>query len=483
MREQLLEIVGDDNFFDSPELLEAFAQDYSLAPKGRPNYVVRVKAAHEIQRIIRLANETKTPVVPSSSGIHFQGVTIPKQGGIVLDLSSMNGILDIDARNRWVRIEAGVTWEKIEAELEKWDSRVVIPLLPHASRSVVTDYLEDVPPLIPMDEYGAPIGGTEVVWPNGDIFRTGSASVPGYPNTPSRGANFEGPGINFIILIHGAQGTMGVVTWANVKTEYLPKLNETFFGQFDNLEEAVEVVYGIQRLRIGKECLLLNRLNLAMILAEVWPQDFEALRRELSPWVLILTLSGARRRPEEKIAYEEKALMKLMKEQFPSITLSQALPPAGGAEKKLSKMLQKPWPSDLTYWKHRYKDRSQDLFFITKPTLASRFASKVDEVANRYGYPLSDIGGYVQPIEYSRACHLEFNFYYNHADPREVERVRRLYAELARVMLDMGAFYRRPYGLLSSLVYGRASNYTATLKRVKKLFDPNNIMNPGNLCF
>jgi FAD/FMN-containing dehydrogenase len=49
--------------------------------------------------------------------------------------------------------------------------------------------------------------------------------------------------------------------------------------------------------------------------------------------------------------------------------------------------------------------------------------------------------------------------------------------------LDEGAFFTRPYGELAKLVYERAAGYTAALRRVKKLFDPNNIMNPGNLCF
>jgi FAD/FMN-containing dehydrogenase len=50
-------------------------------------------------------------------------------------------------------------------------------------------------------------------------------------------------------------------------------------------------------------------------------------------------------------------------------------------------------------------------------------------------------------------------------------------------LLEEGAFFTRPYGELAKLVYGKAVGYTAALKRVKKLFDPNSVMNPGNLCF
>jgi FAD/FMN-containing dehydrogenase len=64
-----------------------------------------------------------------------------------------------------------------------------------------------------------------------------------------------------------------------------------------------------------------------------------------------------------------------------------------------------------------------------------------------------------------------------------VEKVKKLYHDVAPVLLKEGALFTRPYGELAKLVYDKAAGYTATLKRVKKIFDPNNIMNPGNLCF
>ncbi len=79
-------------------------------------------------------------MVPVSSAVHFYGATIPKQGGIVLDLSRMNQVLEIDELNQRVRMEAGVTWEQLTSELGKKGFRIMMPLLPHPSRSVVTDH-------------------------------------------------------------------------------------------------------------------------------------------------------------------------------------------------------------------------------------------------------------------------------------------------------------------------------------------------------
>jgi len=107
----------------------------------------------------------------------------------------------------------------------------------------------------------------------------------------------------------------------------------------------------------------------------------------------------------------------------------------------------------------------------------------VEEIAAKHSYPIDDIGSYLQPIEHNRACHLEFHFFYDPAKSEEMAMVGSLYHDTALALLNEGALFTRPYGELAPLVYERAANYTMALKRLKKTFDPNNIMNPGNLCF
>ena len=77
IKDQLQAIVGAANVLDSPEILEGYSKDHSLAKPGRFTCVVRPKDAHQVQRIIRLANEAKFAVVPRSSGVHFHGNAIP----------------------------------------------------------------------------------------------------------------------------------------------------------------------------------------------------------------------------------------------------------------------------------------------------------------------------------------------------------------------------------------------------------------------
>ena len=103
----------------------------ALCHQGHRAMLVKPKDAQEVQKIIRFANEHSMPVVPVSSDVHFNGATIPKQGGIVLDLTRMKKVLEIDEANRRVRIEAGVMWQQLTEELAKKGMRMIMPLLPH----------------------------------------------------------------------------------------------------------------------------------------------------------------------------------------------------------------------------------------------------------------------------------------------------------------------------------------------------------------
>ena len=482
-REKLLEIVGTGNFSDDPNVLKKYTTDFSLVPPGAPSYVVKPKDGQEVQRIIKFANEHSIPVVPVSSDVHFNGATIPKQGGIVLDLTRMKKVLEIDEANRRVRIEAGVMWQQLTDELAKKGMRMIMPLLPHAGRSVLTDYLEREVPTNTVYDYGEPMQSMEVVWPNGEIFRMGSASVNGYPDSISKGANPSGPGIDFYRFLQGAQGTMGVVTWANLKIESIPKMDKVLLAPVDDLAYVQEFLYRILPRRIGQECLLLNNVDLAAIVAEKWPGDFETLRTTLPPWTLILVVSGLLRRPEEKIAYEENLLNQIIKNEFRKISLTESLPGAPGIGRKLLSVLRNPWPAEKTYWKNTWKGGAQNLFFIARPVSSTLYVDIVKKTAAQYGYPMSDIGSYIQPIEHNRACQMEFTFFYDPANGKEKVRIADLYRSAALSLLNEGAYFTRPYGELATMVYERAAGYAMTLKRVKKVFDPKNIMNPGNLCF
>ncbi|GAG05004.1 unnamed protein product, partial [marine sediment metagenome] len=88
--DRLKAIVGANRVSTAPETLEKYSRDQSFIRPCTPDYVVFAETVPEVQDVVRAANDSKTPVVPVSSGMNLRGAAIPKEGGIILDLSRMS---------------------------------------------------------------------------------------------------------------------------------------------------------------------------------------------------------------------------------------------------------------------------------------------------------------------------------------------------------------------------------------------------------
>ena len=470
----LASIVGSEYVSDDPEILEGYSKSYSFVKTRRPSCVAYPKNTEEVQGVVKYANKHLIPITPRSSRISFYGAGIPSQGGIVLDLTRMDKILKIDGLDRVVRVEPGVTWAQVQEELEKQGLMVCNPLLPHPSKSVLTSAMEREPMLIPKSEYNEVFQSAEMVSAEGDVFYTGTAIAKGHI-----GRDSPEHYIPSNRLFMGAQGTLGIVTWANLKAEWIPTMDKLFFVAFDKIEDLAEPVYKIERRYLGSECFVLNSFNLAAILAE-GIEEFNKLKETLPRWSLILCLSAGNRFSEEKIEYEEEALMEVAAElRFDVLSTVSGIP---GLDRKILAMLRKPWTND-GYWKYLYKGSCYDIFFNTTMNRVSEFTRAMEEVAVKYGYPTRDIGFYLQPVERARIAFCQYGFHCNPNDSREVERVCKLYLEASELAVSMGGLFTTPYGPWADMVYSRTTGYTAVMKVVKSALDPNNILNPGKLCF
>jgi len=157
IKNKLIDLIGSDRVSDSPDTLDAYRTDYSLASPGTPACVVYPNDNKEIQSVVSIANESGTPIIPVSSSVHFTGAAIPKQGGIVVDMKNMNKIWNLDERNRKITVEPGVTWKQLYPVLAEKNLMVCPPMLPHGEQSVITTFLERSPLVIPLYEYADPM--------------------------------------------------------------------------------------------------------------------------------------------------------------------------------------------------------------------------------------------------------------------------------------------------------------------------------------
>ncbi|MCK5422143.1 MAG: FAD-binding oxidoreductase, partial [Deltaproteobacteria bacterium] len=126
-KSQLLKILSEDKVFDDDKTLDLFSCDQSFAPRRKPDFVVYPDTVEELQSIVRLANETLTPIIPLSSGLNLHGAALPDHGGVIVNLSRMNKILMMDEKNLFVMVEPGVTYEQLQDYLLDRGYRVMIP--------------------------------------------------------------------------------------------------------------------------------------------------------------------------------------------------------------------------------------------------------------------------------------------------------------------------------------------------------------------
>jgi FAD/FMN-containing dehydrogenase len=482
---ELAKIIDRKNIIDSAEAIEEYSRDLSFVPRVRPRFVVKPRNADEVRALIRWANDTLTPLVPVSSGPpHFRGDTVPATGGeVIADLSGMNRIIRIDRRNRVAMIEPGVTFSELIPKLEQEKLKLNMPLVPRNSKSVMGSMLEREPvimPLYQMDEVD-PLTCIEVVFGTGDTFRTGSSSGPGTLEDQWKAkqaqVNPMGPGAtDFARVVQGAQGTIGIVTWATVKCEDLPTLQKPFLIGSENLERLSDFVYRMIWLKAPEECLVLNNTAVAAILTKNG-EEYAAIRDSLPRWLFFFCLAGFEYFPEERMEFLEEAMLGAA-QQFgvnPASTIS------GVSAHKLLRVLSRT--SEEPYWKLRGQGACQDILFTTTLDRIPKFVVIMHDAAERAGYPTTEIGTYVQPRVMGSSCHCEFNLFYNPANAAEAARIEELFLQAGEALMNAGAFFSRPYEALADMAYRRDGQTAAALKKAKLIFDPNHIMNPGKLCF
>ncbi len=481
MYQDLARIFGSGNVLDDPHILESYSRDESFVQPTKPQFVVKAQSSAQIQELVQWANWTLVPLVPVSSGPpHFRGDTVPSApGAIAVDLSGMRKIIHVDARNRMVMIEPGVTYAQLQPELAKHGLSVSSPLAPRANKSVVAALLEREPLTVPRFQWNLldPLRCTEVIWGDGQRMATGEAETYGV-SLQEEWANHlaqvvpAGPAqTNFYKFTSAAQGSMGIVTWASVKCAVLPRIHEFFFVPSSRIEDLLDFTYAILRFRFADEIMIMNNWNFSMLLGKTADQ-IRDLASQLPKWTLIIGIAGRDRLPEERVAYQEKDISDMAHRH--SLQLLPAAPGVNGSG-VASAVLN---PSGEPFWKLAYKGACQELFFLSTLDKTPQFIETMQSLNGS-----QDIGVYLQPVQQGASCHIEFNLPFDRTNPAEAESTKQLYVQASRLFLTKGAYFSRPYAIWSSLAFSRDEQSATVLRKIKQIFDPNNVMNPGKLCF
>jgi len=478
--QNLTKICGSQNVSQDPKDLKEYSKDLSFLKGKSPICIVWPSNSQDVTKIVKLANDLKFYIIPVSLNSKFKhhGDSLPKKdNSIILNLSRMNKVLSIDRKNRVVMVEPGVSFGQIVPILKKKGLRLLVPLNPTASRSVLATALEREPITIPRYHWDSsdPLLCTEVVFGTGDLFRTGTAAGPGTikqqqkmgqaqvnPMGPTQFSPFR--------IIQGAQGSLGVVTWATLKLELFPSTQKVYHFQSDNIQDLLDLQYELLKYRLCDELFILNNLNLACLLKHN-PQEISELVGNLERWNLIYILSGRGPLAKDKISYLEGDIDEIIS----ALGINFLEPKEKISAKEILHFLNEPCEKP---WRMRLKGAYQDVFFLTSFEKILKFISMMETSYKE------DFGVYIQPINQGTSYQVEFDLYYDPEDESVVKTILEKILSVGNQLMDKGAFFSRPYGIWTKDVFSHHSVETIdALKKVKKIFDPNNVLNPGVLCF
>jgi FAD/FMN-containing dehydrogenase len=482
----LAEIVGAGNVSADPADLDAYAADMSFVGKMTPQFVVRVDSRETIQKLVNLAKETQTPLVPvSSGGPHFYGDTVPSTGdAVIVDLGGMKKIDLIEPKERVASIiEPGVTFGELIPAAAAKGLRLNMPLAPRSTKSVVGSMLSREPVIMPHYHWDIsdPIGSTEVVFGTGDMFRTGAAAGPGdiAEQRAAGGRQKEAAGpsaMSLHRLLQGAQGTMGIVTWASARCELLPAREHPCFAGSSDVVKLLEAAHWLVRLRLGNELLILNRVDVAALVAKD-DADYARLVAKLPPFLLFFNLAAYDYLPDMRMEGQTEDTQETLQR----IGLATMNSVGGVGARQFLEAIRKP--SADPYWKLRRAGGCQDVFFLTTYAKVPGLLKAMTQAADKAGFSVTTMGIYLQPIVQGTACHVEFNLFFDPSDPAETAVVRGLATSAVQPLMNAGAFFSRPVGEASRQIMNRDAASVDALKKFKAIVDPAGILNPGKLCF
>ena len=482
--EDLKRAVGGGLLLEDSASLKEYGEACYPVEGLNPGAAVRVLEAGEVAAVVRAAREHGVNLVPVSSGPpHRKGGTVPAADGVVVDLSGMKEFLRFDRRNKVAMIEPGVTFGELRARAGLEGLRPLSPLLPRENKSVIASYLEKQPITIPKYHWDTtdPLLSVEVVFGTGDVFRTGSAAGPGTLEEQWEKGNAQknpmGPAATDILkLVQGAQGTMGIVTWASVKLELDPAVRRFGFVVSDGVEPLLCLAREMLRRKLADELLLLDRANLARCLSDAGKSG-KGKWKVNDAFVMVYAVAGYEGLlPEERAEYQERDVEEIAR----GLGLIPRPDLGDVSGEDVAEVFDGTRAPGLAA---RGGGAGREVFFLTTMDRVPAFVEVVRGAASRHGVDPGTLGVYVQPVLQGRACHLEFDLYYEPGDAGAADLAGRTAAEASALLAGSGAFFSRPYEPWVELAYERCPDTVDALRRVKGVFDPADIMNRGKLCF
>lgn len=232
---KLRAIAGAEEVLTGKEDLIPYAFDGTAALKQLPGAVVFVRETDQVRQVLRLANESGTPVVTRGSGTGLSGGSVPAADCVVLCTARMNRIVEVDTANLTMTVEPGVTTIEVAAAAERHG--LFYPPDPGSMKiSTIGGNVAENSGGLRGLKYGITrnyVMGLEVVLPDGEVLNTGNKCVK------------DVAGYSIKDLFIGSEGTLGVITRVLLKLIPKPAAKKTMVATFAEMDRAAQTVSDI----------------------------------------------------------------------------------------------------------------------------------------------------------------------------------------------------------------------------------------------
>ena len=451
---ELKGIVGEENVLTDVGDLEKYSHDEtSIGVKALPEVIVKPENTIQVSKVLALANERKIPVTPRGQGTGLCSGAVPIYGGILLSLERMNRILEIDEDNLMAVVEAGVVLSDLRAEVEK--RGLFYPADPGERTSAIGGNINTNAGGMNGVKYGKTrnyILGLEAVLPSGKVLNLGGKVVK------------RSTGYDLMQLIIGSEGTLAVVTKAILKLVKLPKMFMTLYVPFNNLHDAARSVSDILRERITPTAMEFVERD---VILEAERKVGKTMPHHDSEAYLIIRIEGDK---EEELYENAEGISEIcMRNNAVDVLVADT-----------KERQDRIWDIRSIFYEAIVKSGIVELVdAAVPPSKIPEYVEKVKELSGKYGIRILSYGHagdgniHVHPIKGDLS------------DEEWSEKLPKLMEDLYREARALGGVVSGEHGIgwtkKRYLPICLDEEEIRLMKEIKRIFDPNNILNPGKI--
>ena len=451
--EKLEQAIGKAYVLRTPEDQVAYSYDGTFA-EGKPDVIVLPASTEEVSRVVRVAAETRTPVIARGMGSGLAAASVPlPTGGIILCLNRLNRLLEIDTVNATAHVQAGVVTADLQAAVERLD--LFYPPDPSSIRhSTIGGNIAcnaGGPRCLKYGVTGDYVMGLTVVLADGQVLKMGGKPIK------------DVTGYDLNALFTGSEGTLGIITEALLRLTARPKYARTALAEFASMNDAARTVNAILRAGIVPASLELmdqtaiicieeamhlglNTSVSASIIIETDDADEHTVQHDIEACTSICRENGA---SDVRLAKNEAERASLWK-----------------ARRSMSPSLARKAPNKL----------GED---ITVPRSAiPQVVQRLRQISAKYELPIVIFG-------HAGDGNLHPNILFDKRIPEQWAKVEKMVGEIFQASIDLGGTLSGEHGIgltkaqFLSLEVGPAE--LTLMKAIKELLDPNGILNPGKV--